>query len=77
MMVEGFRQAKFIVEEECKKAGVEVVELLIAPRTRNWAALRRVLIVRLRQETRLSFKEIGTMVGLRAGVQKQYHEATK
>ena len=70
------RMGKFIVEEECRVSGVEVVELLIAPRTRTWAALRSRIIVRLKEETTLSYREIGTMVGLKAGVQKQYQRAT-
>lgn len=67
--------AKQIVKEECFRAGVSEVELLIAPKTRTWSWIRRVIIVRLREETNLSFREIGTMVGRSSGVQKQYQRA--
>lgn len=74
-MQQRFKEARLIVEEECKREGVSVGELLIASHTKTWSWIRRIIIVRLREETSLSFREIGTMVGLRSGTHQQYHRA--
>lgn len=66
------REARAIVDIECIKFGITVEELWKAGRTRSYAALRRTIVYRLRMETKLSWKEIGMLVGLNSRPMKQF-----
>jgi chromosomal replication initiation ATPase DnaA len=66
------RDARAIVQFECDKEGVTVEELWNSGKTKTIAHLRRTIIKRLRDETRLSWREIGGLVGLNSKPNKQY-----
>lgn len=65
------RKGRQIVQNECEKEGVSVGELLDAPHTRNWIALKHRVLAILRRETGLSWKEIGLMLGYNSRPTKQ------
>ena len=69
------RNARAIVEFECEKEGISVKDLWESGRTRTISAVRQRIIKRLRDETRLSWKEIGMLVGLSSKPNKQYARA--
>ena len=69
------RNAREIVEYECIKAGISVRELQQSGRTKTISAIRQHIITRLRDETPLSWSEIGRLVGLGAKPNKQYARA--
>ena len=69
------RNAREIVEYECIKAGKSLRELQQSGRTKTISVIRQHIITRLRDETPLSWREIGNLVGLGASPHKQYARA--
>lgn len=74
-VVTDMRKARNIVEALCKDEGVTVGELMDAPHTRSWIAIRTRIGVALREETSLSYKEIGLILGYRSRPTKQIRKA--
>lgn len=71
------KKARVIVNTECEKAGITVKELWTWGRTKTISAIRQRIIRRLRNETELSWREIGMLVGLNSKPNKQYVAAGK
>lgn len=58
-----FREAETIILNECLVHGVSVDLVCSQLRTRNVVRVRRIIVARLRQETNLSWTEIGMALG--------------
>ncbi len=57
------QKAISIVSDFCTENGITPQQLYEAPSTKTWTQLRRELSGRLRQETTLSWSEIGVILG--------------
>ncbi len=66
------RKARLIIGYECLNHGITQKELREGGRTKTLSQIRRQIIMRLRKETELSWREIGSLVGLTSKPTKQY-----
>jgi len=74
--MDDIRRARNIVREECELVGLSPGELRDAPRTKNFVRLRHTILMRLRAETGLSFRECALLLGYASRPSKQYYRLT-
>lgn len=75
--MDDIRKGRDILRAECERAGITPGVLQDAPHTPSYTAIRHAVLKRLREETSLSWREIGLVLGYGSRPSKQYYRLVR